>query len=53
MIINVSFNGSPVVKIEEVKGEFSEEEDIVEDEGVIEDDDIIKEEPELDLEPME
>lgn len=51
--INVSFNGSPVVKIEEVKGEFSEEEDIVEDEGVIEDDDIIKEEPELDLEPME
>ena len=51
--INVSFNGSPVVKIEEVKEEFSEEENIGEDEGVIEDDNTIEEEPEIDVEPME
>ena len=46
--INVSFNGSPVVKIEEVKEQSSEEEGIIE--GGITEDEL---EADVDIEPME
>ena len=57
--INVSFNGSPVVKIEEVKEQSSEEEGIIE--GGITEDEVIEEhsttedelEADVDIEPME
>ena len=53
--INVSFNGSPVVKIEEVKEESNEEEGIIEE--VIGDDitseDALESDMDVDIEPME
>ncbi|WP_133016563.1 cell division protein FtsQ/DivIB [Clostridium cuniculi] len=54
--INVSFNGSPVIKIEEVKEETNEEgEGITEDSGVTEDNSITQEglEEDADVEPVE
>ena len=51
--INVSFNGSPVVKIEEVKEESSGEEEGIIEEELIEDNDTTEEEPEVDVEPIE
>ena len=54
--INVSFNGSPVIKIEEVKEETNEEgEGITEDSGVTEDNSITQDglEEDADVEPVE
>ena len=54
--INVSFNGSPVIKIEEVKEETNEEvEGITEGSGVTEDNSITQEglEEDADVEPVE
>lgn len=54
--INVSFNGSPVIKIEEVKEETNEEEEgITEDSGVTEDNSITQDglEEDADVEPVE
>lgn len=54
--INVSFNGSPVIKIEEVKEETNEEgEGIIEDSGVTEDNSITQDglEEDADVEPVE
>lgn len=54
--INVSFNGSPAIKVEEVKEETNEEgEGITEDSGVTEDNSITQEglEEDADVEPVE
>lgn len=54
--INVSFNGSPVIKIEEVKEETNEEGEVItEDSGVTEDNSITQDglEEDADVEPVE
>ena len=55
--INVSFNGSPVIKVEEVKEETNEEEEgITEDNSVTTDNNITQQEDlevDADVEPVE
>ena len=54
--INVSFNGSPVIKVEEAKEETNEEEEeIIEENSVTEDNSSIQEglEVDADVEPVE